>query len=175
MLVKSKAHFRIYAILGLVLILVIGTLCRSGLSRQRWTELDFGVLLPIGFCAAVAISPMIRIRWSSRAIFGFFQSISLLSVHWNHYGREIVDGDLYSVLRELMILIMFYTVTFATVTQTVVIVVTWLRPEKKSHICENCEYNLTGLTVPRCPECGTKFDPALLTALGDASKPDEPS
>ena len=24
--------------------------------------------------------------------------------------------------------------------------------------CPNCEYNLTGLAEPRCPECGTRFD-----------------
>ncbi len=28
--------------------------------------------------------------------------------------------------------------------------------------CEHCRYNLTGLSEPRCPECGTSFDPALL-------------
>ena len=175
MLVKSKAHFRIYAILGLVLILVVGALCHTSINPPRWTASDVLLFLPIGFCVAVAIAPMNRIRWGSRAIFGFFQSICLLSVIWNFYDHEIVDGDLYSVLRELMILILFYTATFATVTQTIVIVVTWLRPEKKSHICQNCEYNLTGLTVPRCPECGTRFDPVLLAELGKTSKPAEPT
>ena len=26
-------------------------------------------------------------------------------------------------------------------------------------ICQRCGYNLTGLAEPRCPECGTTFDP----------------
>jgi predicted amidophosphoribosyltransferase len=26
-------------------------------------------------------------------------------------------------------------------------------------ICRRCAYNLTGLSEPRCPECGTSFDP----------------
>ncbi len=28
--------------------------------------------------------------------------------------------------------------------------------------CPKCEYNLTGTTEPRCPECGETFDPAKL-------------
>ncbi len=28
--------------------------------------------------------------------------------------------------------------------------------------CDSCAYNLRGLTEPRCPACGTPFDPQLL-------------
>lgn len=28
--------------------------------------------------------------------------------------------------------------------------------------CPKCEYNLTGTTEPRCPECGSAFDPSKL-------------
>jgi hypothetical protein len=31
-------------------------------------------------------------------------------------------------------------------------------------ICRDCGYNLTGLTEPRCPECGRPFDKARLSA-----------
>jgi hypothetical protein len=31
--------------------------------------------------------------------------------------------------------------------------------------CAGCGYNLTGLVEPRCPECGTPFDPSLLSRL----------
>lgn len=31
--------------------------------------------------------------------------------------------------------------------------------------CECCGYLLYGLTTPRCPECGTAFDPANLESL----------
>ena len=29
---------------------------------------------------------------------------------------------------------------------------------RKLGLCVKCGYNLTGLTSPRCPECGTGFD-----------------
>ena len=32
--------------------------------------------------------------------------------------------------------------------------------------CRRCGYSLRGLTVPRCPECGQPFDPALLEHKG---------
>lgn len=31
--------------------------------------------------------------------------------------------------------------------------------------CDQCGYLLYGLTEPRCPECGTPFDPSRLTVL----------
>lgn len=30
-------------------------------------------------------------------------------------------------------------------------------PERPAHVCPNCDYNLTGLTSRRCPECGEEF------------------
>ncbi len=33
------------------------------------------------------------------------------------------------------------------------------RRRKKLGQCLNCGYSLTGLGLPRCPECGTQFDP----------------
>lgn len=29
-------------------------------------------------------------------------------------------------------------------------------------LCTQCDYNLTGLTTSRCPECGAEFDPQLI-------------
>jgi len=36
---------------------------------------------------------------------------------------------------------------------------------RQAHVpqCPDCTYPLTGLTTPRCPECGLQFDPRLLT------------
>lgn len=32
--------------------------------------------------------------------------------------------------------------------------------------CQNCGYPLQGLDVPRCPECGTAFNPQTFAAVG---------
>lgn len=37
-------------------------------------------------------------------------------------------------------------------------------------ICIACGYDLRGLTEPRCPECGTAFDPRLLTKSDEGLK-----
>jgi hypothetical protein len=31
-------------------------------------------------------------------------------------------------------------------------------PQRPLHLCPNCDYNLTGLTSRRCPECGEPFN-----------------
>ena len=36
------------------------------------------------------------------------------------------------------------------------------RSRRKNGLCENCGYNLKGLTEQRCPECGTTFDEKML-------------
>ncbi len=30
-------------------------------------------------------------------------------------------------------------------------------PDRPAHVCPTCDYNLTGLTSRRCPECGAEF------------------
>jgi hypothetical protein len=36
--------------------------------------------------------------------------------------------------------------------------------------CKKCGYDLRGLPLPRCPECGTPFDPAALPEPGDGEE-----
>ncbi len=43
----------------------------------------------------------------------------------------------------------------------------------KPGFCSKCGYNLTGLRDPRCPECGTPFDPSLLRD-GTGKQPNTP-
>jgi hypothetical protein len=37
--------------------------------------------------------------------------------------------------------------------------------------CQQCGYSLRGLAVPRCPECGTRFDPGKLRRLSLGAPP----
>lgn len=46
----------------------------------------------------------------------------------------------------------------------------WRRPVPPADLlaCRNCGYLLRGLVVPRCPECGTEFDPKRLAGSSRA-------
>gem|GEM_PF-2832980 len=52
------------------------------------------------------------------------------------------------------------TAVFATVTHGISRIIR--RHEETGEVCLECGYCLRGLTSPRCPECGTPFDAALL-------------
>jgi hypothetical protein len=44
-----------------------------------------------------------------------------------------------------------------------------LRLHYRPNCCRTCGYDLRGLTMPRCPECGTAFNPLLLETLPDVT------
>jgi hypothetical protein len=45
-----------------------------------------------------------------------------------------------------------------------------IRQSRRPGLCPTCGYPLHGLTEPRCPECGTPFDPKLLAGPNQAGK-----
>ena len=47
----------------------------------------------------------------------------------------------------------------------------YMRKALDERICKQCGYWLIGLTEPRCPECGTPFDPELLKRLRPDGEP----
>ncbi len=47
-------------------------------------------------------------------------------------------------------------------------------PRDAKRLCTRCGYNLTGVQDARCPECGTAFDPSLLSNNG-ASQTQKPA
>ncbi len=55
------------------------------------------------------------------------------------------------------IVIPLYSVFLAVAVPTLLVWRFWPKPVKPGH-CLNCDYNLTGLTEPRCPECGQPFE-----------------
>ena len=50
----------------------------------------------------------------------------------------------------------------ALLSYTSVVSVYRIRRRRKLGLCLSCGYSLHGLTEPRCPECGTPFDDAML-------------
>jgi hypothetical protein len=52
--------------------------------------------------------------------------------------------------------------TFAATAVQAALAVIALQDDRR---CEQCGYFLIGLTLPRCPECGTPFDPAKLAQM----------
>lgn len=50
----------------------------------------------------------------------------------------------------------------------------WTLLAKGYPLCLHCGYDLKGQTTPRCPECGTAFDPMLLKPQETASLPPSP-
>ena len=49
------------------------------------------------------------------------------------------------------------------------------RSRIKNRVCIECGYNLTGLSVPRCPECGSSFDPEEVYSSQNDDENGEPS
>ncbi len=69
-----------------------------------------------------------------------------------------VDAEL--VVSAILVLCLFSVLLYASILRWRII---HPRAPEVLHLrCERCGYNLTGLTEPRCPECGTPFDPKLL-------------
>ncbi len=100
-------------------------------------------------------------------MFGLLQAILLVFTYSNFWAREIALGNPWAAFRNWIVIVSLYAVLFASLTQALARA---LRPRKHEGPpqCNCCGYNLTGLSEPRCPECGTSFDPALLDG---ASKP----
>jgi hypothetical protein len=71
-------------------------------------------------------------------------------------GEE--DGKLIGIIMPLWI--PFVVAAFPTALS---FVSTRQKPGGES--CPECGYNLTGLREPRCPECGTPFEPSMLTGV----------
>jgi hypothetical protein len=68
------------------------------------------------------------------------------------------------------IILSIFLVAGATSVQAAQAVIT-LQDDRR---CKECGYFLIGLTTPRCPECGTPFDPAKLVQLAQTREAPQP-
>jgi predicted amidophosphoribosyltransferase len=90
-------------------------------------------------------------------IFGPTTCLTVLALLYTAFGRGFVPSvDLLFTARFALLLLLtaVQVIILATVTRSYV----RMRRRRAGH-CERCSYNLRGLPEPRCPECGTAFEP----------------
>jgi hypothetical protein len=136
------------------------------------------VALPVAVIALLAVMIAQWPRW--RTLLRVSRWLGWFVLAWNLvcgalliYKEEMPRGHLY----EFYDFILhgefgLYIVFFGPSTLLAVIALVMVRRAK--HLiegsanpvpkCEKCGYLLIGLEMPRCPECGMPFDPALLAA-----------
>ncbi len=130
--------------------------------RRPWWSIDVQLhqgTLTVGYCD---ISKCIRpntadVDWAIGKEFIFSSKLSWPSLIVNRspsIGFSTVDVD---------IPISTFTIFFSVIAIYLLLPVHIRRKRKKKGLCEKCAYDLRGLTEPRCPECGTAFDPKLLS------------
>ena len=91
--------------------------------------------------------------WVCQSLFGIFANLSALL-------QLPLDQLLFSYAANLVILC---AIPFMLLSLAVYVRNTYWPVYAEGH-CAVCGYNLQGLTVPRCPECGTPFGPERQTA-----------
>ena len=123
-------------------------------SPWRWSYWDLGYIVPAVVCAIVAGSPTTCAGFRLRAISGFCQSLAFLVVFAQ--GRVSLR-DPAEVTAKWVTWVVAYTLVFTAITHGVVFLSR--RGKGNEDCCEKCGYSLYGLRTPRCPECGTSFDP----------------
>lgn len=100
-------------------------------------------------------------------------SVTTVRVTTRPFWPQGRDGPLYVERRHTILRRLTVPLVGTAVACAWAIVVTWGAPflmarfERKPGTCQNCGYNLTGLPLPRCPECGTSFDPQAPPKLPD--------
>lgn len=127
---------------------------------------DYGHL-EISYCSFIpASSTVCQTRYDWQVV-EFWSGYTGEMLHRKYLSHELIDGDSYnpslvlvakSVRAHLLIvalicggypIICFVRGPFRR----------WRRLRRGS--CAKCGYKLTGLTEPRCPECGTRFGPPI--------------
>lgn len=160
---RDAGRFWARGLISLVALLVVGGVCHVSIVPPQIHASDAFILMPLILCWSVSITAGRRIDVYTRACFGLCQGIILIFTCSNFWSLHTRFEE--TVFAAWAILTTIYTGMFAAVTHAIAISAKADVPGQ----CSKCGYLLRGLTVPRCPECGTPFDrERAATADGDA-------
>jgi len=132
---------------------------------------------PLALCWWISIYYGGSIGFRSRLYSGLLQSLVLVCHSFREYEYRAyrtflgVSGDDSPLRIGLMWtgLILGYTCLFSMVTSLFAALMQTFFDQKTKRdgpMCKQCGYSLRGLTIPRCPECGTPFPSSLLKENG---------
>ena len=106
--------------------------------------------------------------WGMLLIFGLTTVFSIFLFIFTRPYLAIPSSGL-AAAAGLMVMVLLWLLNAAVLARVVRGYVRHLRA--KPGMCRQCGYNLAHLVEPRCPECGTKFDPDdLQDATGDCEE-----
>lgn len=124
-----------------------------------WTDSAFGVFVGgFGFGASITFSITAYAADKSRRLVGVGDVVRIIA--WTFVGAG-VSSSILTAYRETPLTSYLNSVAFFG---GLLIVIGSLfalprLPVWESGCCVQCGYSLRGLPLPRCPECGTPFDP----------------
>lgn len=140
---SSSSHVLLVWCLSMVYLLPIVALFAGQSAVYRTRGDSFLSSIGVGVKYALLIMPGL-----------FVVFVIILVVFRGPLGDRVPDG-----LRSACVTILWLSyVCWSTIVSSVAI-----RRLYTAGFCRQCGYDLTGLTEPRCPECGKPFDPKLLS------------
>ena len=148
------------ALPSLVFLFIVGSIFHTWIVPPGIYPEDFLILVPLASCVWISIRSGRRVDALTRCSFGLLQGIILIFIYSNFWSRNIRFGDPMEVFWTWVLLTVAYALLFGSITHA--LSVRWSHREPNLSQCAKCGYLLKGLIEPRCPECGTPFDPDLL-------------
>ncbi len=154
---KPRFHLRsVFKWIGLLSCILL-----VGISIQAWRTQKFIYYTRNGVHFRLGPGNLwIRSRTTIRPLNSFSVMRHIDSREWFPFWPRITTGKwgaTHVTIPSWMLLSIFAIPT----------TILWWRDRRRfpSGHCQQCGYNLLGLTEPRCPECSTEFDPATVPPL----------
>lgn len=116
------------------------------------------MVFPVLLCAVGASKVRTPFAYRWRALSGFLQA--LLFLQYVLPARVGFHNPIV-LTAKAVVWVLGYTIVFTSITAAVL----WARSIRYQEVareCAQCGYSLRGLRTPRCPECGSPFDPKLI-------------